>query len=139
MAIQFYYGVRERGEVLFITAAFAVRMLILLRVNRDFGNTRPRQCCSVGGNGVVHPLSDFPAVNDAAVTQDFHVMRESRLTQREFLKQFTRTSFSALQQLQNLYAVLVAERLENNRHLLVGKLHCFTSENQLKNFYASII
>ena len=74
----------------------------------------PRGGNSRFGNGVVSPLAVLTPLDNAAVTEYFHMVRERRLSDVHFFKQLTSALFAAFQHLQYLNAVFIAECFEDN-------------------------
>lgn len=65
------------------------------------------------GNGVICPLSIAATLNNAAVAEYLHMMRERRLRDIHILQELTRALFTAFQHLKYLNAVFIAERFED--------------------------
>ena len=77
------------------------------------------------GNGIIRPLAVLAPIDDAAVAEYLHVVRERRLGDVHFLQQLARALLAAFKYMQYLNAVFIAERLKDGGNAFYIKLHLF--------------
>ena len=82
---------------------------------------------TVTADAVMHPLSFFSAGHNACIAEDLHVVGQSGLADVQVLQKVAGTQFPTPEQLQNPDTVFVAQRLENDCHVLFVHTYSHTS------------
>lgn len=68
-------------------------------------------------DAVVHPFALLAAHDDAGITENLHMVGQSRLADAHFLQQTASTLLPSAEQVQNPDTVFIAEGLENQSNL----------------------
>ena len=71
----------------------------------------------------MNPLAVLARIHQTRIQQDTHMVRERRLTDLQRVLQPAGAALTRMQKRKDRQAILIAHRLENTSHLLIGALH----------------